>query len=319
MSGSLCSVVVSVYNEEAALPLFYAALLPAVEALKWDYEILFVDDGSTDRSAQLLSSLAAQNPRVRVITFARNYGHEAAMIAGIDYARGDAVVCMDADLQHPPALLGRILEAFEDGYEVVSMVRTRNESAGKIKNFTSRLFYRVLNALSDIHFENNASDFFAISANVAQIMRRDFRERARFLRGYIQCVGFRRTTVAYAAEPRAAGKSKYSLRGLMRFSVAALVSFSEFPLRLGIFTGIFAALIGLAVMIYTIVTKILYDAPSGYSTIIVVMCFMFALLFCLLGIIGEYIAVLFREVKGRPIYIVQKTVNVENSSDLQEG
>lgn len=319
MSGSLCSVVVSVYNEEAALPLFYAALLPAVEALKWDYEILFVDDGSTDRSAQLLSSLAAQNPRVRVITFARNYGHEAAMIAGIDYARGDAVVCMDADLQHPPALLGRILEAFEDGYEVVNMVRTRNESAGKVKNLTSRLFYRMLNALSDIHFENNASDFFAISANVAQIMRRDFRERARFLRGYIQCVGFRRTTIAYAAEPRAAGKSKYSLRGLMRFSVAALVSFSEFPLRLGIFTGIFAALIGLAVMIYTIVTKILYDAPSGYSTIIVVMCFMFALLFCLLGIIGEYIAVLFREVKGRPIYIVQKTVNVENSSDLQEG
>lgn len=319
MSGSLFSVVVSVYNEEAALPLFYAALLPAVEALKWDYEILFVDDGSTDRSAQLLSSLAAQNPRVRVITFARNYGHEAAMIAGIDYARGDAVVCMDADLQHPPALLGRILEAFEDGYEVVNMVRTRNESAGKVKNLTSRLFYRMLNALSDIHFENNASDFFAISANVAQIMRRDFRERARFLRGYIQCVGFRRTTIAYAAEPRAAGKSKYSLRGLMRFSVAALVSFSEFPLRLGIFTGIFAALIGLAVMIYTIVTKILYDAPSGYSTIIVVMCFMFALLFCLLGIIGEYIAVLFREVKGRPIYIVQKTVNVENSSDLQEG
>lgn len=319
MSGSLFSVVVSVYNEEAALPLFYAALLPAVEALKWDYEILFVDDGSTDRSAQLLSSLAAQNPRVRVITFARNYGHEAAMIAGIDYARGDAVVCMDADLQHPPALLERILEAFEDGYEVVNMVRTRNESAGKVKNLTSRLFYRMLNALSDIHFENNASDFFAISANVAQIMRRDFRERARFLRGYIQCVGFRRTTIAYAAEPRAAGKSKYSLRGLMRFSVAALVSFSEFPLRLGIFTGIFAALIGLAVMIYTIVTKILYDAPSGYSTIIVVMCFMFALLFCLLGIIGEYIAVLFREVKGRPIYIVQKTVNVENSSDLQEG
>lgn len=319
MSGSLFSVVVSVYNEEAALPLFYAALLPAVEALKWDYEILFVDDGSTDRSAQLLSSLAAQNPRVRVITFARNYGHEAAMIAGIDYARGDAVVCMDADLQHPPALLERILEAFEDGYEVVNMVRTRNESAGKVKNLTSRLFYRMLNALSDIHFENNASDFFAISANVAQIMRRDFRERARFLRGYIQCVGFRRTTIAYAAEPRAAGKSKYSLRGLMRFSVAALVSFSEFPLRLGIFTGIFAALIGLAVMIYTIVTKILYDAPSGYSTIIVVMCFMFALLFCLLGIIGEYIAVLFREVKGRPIYIVQKTVNFENGSDLQEG
>lgn len=241
------------------------------------------------------------------------------MIAGIDYARGDAVVCMDADLQHPPALLGRILEAFEDGYEVVNMVRTRNESAGKVKNLTSRLFYRMLNALSDIHFENNASDFFChLGQCSADHAPRFSRAGALFARLH-PVRGLSPHDVAYAAEPRRRGKSKYSLRGLMRFSVAALVSFSEFPLRLGIFTGIFAALIGLAVMIYTIVTKILYDAPSGYSTIIVVMCFMFALLFCLLGIIGEYIAVLFREVKGRPIYIVQKTVNVENSSDLQEG
>lgn len=305
----LLSVVVSVYNEEQALPLFYQTASPILQALEWDYELLFVNDGSCDRSLGILRELAGRDEKVKVVAFSRNFGHEAAMIAGIDHSKGDAVVCMDADLQHPPECLPDIVRLMEEGYGVVSMVRTRNASAGFVKNITSAGFYKVINTLSDVKFEANASDFFAISRQAADVLRANYREKVRFLRGYVQNIGFKRTTLEYEAQDRVAGESKYSIRKLFAFSMNTIMCFSNLPLKLGIYAGIFAALLGVAVMIYTLFTR--QGAPSGYATIVILICFMFAILFVIVGIIGEYIAILFSELKDRPIYVVEETRNVE--------
>ncbi len=313
------SVVVSVYNEEQVLEAFYRETSRVLEQQRqkdWDYELLFVNDGSQDGSPAVLGRLAAANPRVKVISFSRNFGHEAAMIAGIDYSRGDGIICMDADLQHPPQCIPEILEKFDEGYQVVSMARTRNESAGWFKNLASPAFYRLINLLSDVKLESNASDFFGISRKVSEVLKKHYRERVRFLRGYVQNVGFKKTVIPYEARARAAGKSKYSIRKLMRFSVNTILCFSNLPLKLGIYAGVFAALLGVGVMVYTLFTR--GGAPSGYATIVVLNCFMFAILFLIVGIIGEYISILFAELKDRPIYIVEDTENLENGGNLPE-
>lgn len=302
------SVVVSVYNEEKALDQFYAETTKVLNSLSWDWELLFVNDGSSDNSLEVLDRLAGQDSRVKVISFSRNFGHESAMIAGIDYSSGDGVVCMDADLQHPPECLPEIVEKMEEGYQVITMVRTSNESAGFIKNIASSAFYALINRMSDVHFEPNASDFFAVSRKAAEVLKHNYRERVRFLRGYVQNIGFRKTSISYEARPRVAGESKYSLRKLFRFSVNTIMCFSNMPLKLGIFAGILSALIGVGVLIYTLFTR--QGAPSGYATIVVVMCFMFAMMFVVIGIIGEYISVLFNELKDRPIYIVEDVKNL---------
>lgn len=302
------SVVVSVYNEELALPMFYRSVKPVLEGLSWDYELLFVNDGSIDGSLEVLRQLLLLDSKVKLVGFSRNFGHEAAMIAGIDYAAGDAIVCMDADLQHPPECLPKIVEKLEQGYGVINMVRTRNQSAGIIKNITSLAFYQLINTLSDVKFEANASDFFVVSRQAAEVLKRNYRERVRFLRGYVQNIGFRKTTISYEAHNRVAGESKYSIRKLFAFSMNTIMCFSNLPLKLGIYAGAFAALMGMAVMAYTLCTR--QGAPSGYTTIVILNCYMFAVLFLIVGIIGEYIAVLFSELKDRPIYIVEETGNL---------
>lgn len=307
----LLSVVVSVYNEEQALPEFYQAAVKVLISLSWDYELIFVNDGSQDGSRRILDQLAQSDERVKVIHFSRNFGHEAAMIAGLDHSQGDGVVCMDADLQHPPECLPEIVDCFQQGYQVVNMVRTGNKGAGLIKNLTSTAFYRLINTISDVHFEPNASDFFAVDRKAAKVLKTSYREKIRFLRGYVQNIGFCRTSLYYEASPRVAGESKYSLKKLFSFSVNTILCFSNMPLKLGIYAGIFSGLLGVAVIIYTLFTW--KGAPSGYATIVVLICFMFAMLFVVVGIIGEYIAILFIELKDRPVYIISETKNLNGN------
>lgn len=311
----LLSVVVSVYNEEPSLREFYQETGNVLKTLpkNWDYELLFVNDGSVDHSLEILREFAKKDSRVKIVNFSRNFGHESAMIAGIDYAHGDGIICMDADLQHPPECIPQIVKKFDDGYEVISMVRTRNKTAGAVKNFTSAAFYKLINCLSDVKFEANASDFFAMNKAAADVLRKNYREKVRFLRGYVQSVGFNKTTLEYEARPRFAGESKYSLRSLFRFSINTILCFSDLPLKLGVYSGCAVALFGLMVMVYTIYTWAKFGTPNGYATIVVLISFMFAMLFVIVGIIGEYIAILFAELKDRPIYIVKDTENVEES------
>lgn len=305
------SVVVSVYNEEKALREFYKETNKILEQIKksgWEHELIFVNDGSADNSLSILEELAKEDHDVKLISFSRNFGHEAAMIAGIDHSTGDGIICMDADLQHPPECIPKIIEKFDAGYEVINMVRTKNESAGLIKNITSSGFYWLINHISDVHFEPNASDFFAISRHVAQVLKDNYREKVRFLRGYVQNVGFKKTNIEYEARARVAGESKYSIKKLFIFSINTILCFSNMPLKLGIYAGVFSAALGVLVMVYTLCTR--QGAPSGYATIVVLLCFMFAMMFLLIGIIGEYIAILFTELKDRPVYIVEKTENM---------
>ena len=303
----MLSIVISVYNEEKALGEFYRESKPIFDNLPWNYELIFVNDGSTDASKMILAELAASDPSVRVINFSRNFGHEAAMIAGLDYSTGDGVVCMDADLQHPPECLAQIIIKFEEGYEVINMVRTKNKSAGIIKNITSSAFYKFLNKISDVKLENNASDFFAMTSNAANVLKTNYREKVRFLRGYVQNIGFNRATIEYEARERVAGESKYSIAKLFKFSINTILCFSDLPLKLGIYSGIIVGLLGLMVMVETIYEWAVKGTPNGYATIVVLLCFMFAMLFVIVGIIGEYIAILFTELKDRPIYIIHYT------------
>ena len=305
------SVVVSVYNEEKALREFYKETNKILEQIKnsgWEHEIIFVNDGSADNSLSILEELAKEDHDVKLISFSRNFGHEAAMIAGIDHSTGDGIICMDADLQHPPECIPQIIEKFSAGYEVINMVRIKNKSAGLVKNITSSGFYWLINHISDVHFEPNASDFFAISSHVAQVLKDNYREKVRFLRGYVQNVGFKKTNIEYEARARVAGESKYSIKKLFIFSINTILCFSNMPLKLGIYAGVFSAALGVLVMVYTLCTR--QGAPSGYATIVVLLCFMFAMMFLLIWIIGEYIAILFTELKDRPVYIVEKTENL---------
>ncbi len=302
------SLIVSVYNEEKGLRDFYRVTKEVLSGIPgYEFQVLFVNDGSTDKSGEILSELRSGDPEtVKVIEFSRNFGHEAAMCAGLDYADGDFLIFMDADLQHPPKCIPRILSAFENGAEVISMVRTENKDAGFIKNVTSGLFYGLINKLSTAHMEPGASDFFAMAKAPAEVLRHNFREKIRFLRGYVQNIGFHKVNISYEAAPRVAGESHYSIAKLWRLCINTIVCFSDVPLKAGIFAGLLSGLFGIILIIYTLATR--QGAPSGYATIVIVLCFMFAVLFVLLGIIGQYIAVIYTELKDRPIYIIKDII-----------
>lgn len=309
MEHGTCSIIVSVYNEAAVLLHFHQTLSAALSALPYRTEILYVDDGSSDGSRQLLDDIAATDPTAQAIHFSRNFGHEAAMIAGIDHAVGDVVICMDADLQNPPTCLEGMLQLFEQGNDIVTMVREGRADGGLFKHVTSRLFYRLINRLSDTKLQPNASDFFLISRRVADVLRTCYRERTRFLRGLIQTVGFRTATLPYRAPQRAAGESKYSFSKLMRFAFVSIASFSKAPLKLGIYSGLLFGLLSIILIIYSIVMWIIARPVGGYTTLIIFLSAFAAILLFVVGIIGYYVGCILDEVKERPIYTIEYTTH----------
>jgi dolichol-phosphate mannosyltransferase len=302
----LLSIIVSVYNEEQVLPLFYQTIMEVLQACDYDYELIFVNDGSFDKSQHIINELSEQNPSVKSILLSRNFGHEAAMIAGIDYASGSAIICMDSDLQHPPTMIPEMVNRFIIGdVDIINMARNENR-----KNYSSTLFYKLLNRISPYDFQPNASDFFLISKRIAHILHNDYRERVRFLRGFIQIIGFKKTTINFSAAKREAGESKYSVRKLISLSITAVATLSKLPLKTGIYLGLISGFFSILLATYSIVMKIIDQPVSGYTTIIVFLGIMFSIQFIILGILGEYIGFLFDEQKKRPIYIVDKTNNL---------
>lgn len=308
--NSLLSIVVSVYNEEEILAEFHKEILDVISALAVRIELIFVDDGSTDSSLFLLKNWKdSLDFDVKIISLSRNYGHESAMICGIDHAKGDIIICMDSDLQHPPSHLNEMIENFKKGYEIVTMVRYNNYDGGVLRSYFSKQFYSIINKLSEYKLDKNASDFFLISKSVADILRNDFRERNRFLRGFIQIVGFSKTSLKYNVPPRLKGRSKYSFPKLLKLSVNAIISFSKFPLYLGIYIGSIFAFFSVLLGVYTVGQYVWGDSPpSGYTTIVLFLSLSFSVLFVLIGIIGVYIGYIFEENKGRPIYIVRDII-----------
>jgi len=302
------SLVISVYNEEESLVPFYNELSKVLSEIEKEVEVIFVNDGSCDKSFEILKSLAEKDKRLFIINFSRNFGHEAAMIAGIDYSKGKNIACLDADLQHPPHYILDMLQKMEEGSDIVNMVRIDREDGGLIKKLTSNLFYWVTNKMLKAHLEPNASDFFMISSRVADQLRNNYRERARFLRGFIQIIGFNRTSIEFKAPKRVAGESKYSLFKLISLSLQAVSTLSKVPLKIGLWFGSLFAIFSIIIAIYSLIMWIVDTPVSGYTTLVILICAMFSINFIVLGIIGEYIGFLFDEAKKRPIYVVMDEV-----------
>jgi len=303
----MLSIIISVYNEEEVLKYFYNDLVSAISSIE-AVEIIFVNDGSTDNTRSILDDFSAQDSRVTAIHFSRNFGHEAAMLAGIKHATGEAIICMDADLQHPPAQILPMYEAFKSGNDIVLMIRDERKDYNFLKQWLTSFFYYILNMLSEYRFSTNASDFFLISSRVSTVIHAEFNEYSKFLRGIIQNIGFKSCTIHYIAPKRFAGKSKYSMYKLILFSFSAISTTSLVPLRLGIFAGIVFGFFSIALSIYSIVMKLYSQPTAGYTTLIVFLSLSFSLLFFIIGIIGEYLANIFKEVKNRPSYIIEKMV-----------
>jgi len=303
------SIVVSVYNEEEAVLLCYKALKKELELLGISFKIIFVNDGSTDSSFSILKSIAKENTSIKVLNFSRNFGHESAMLAGLDYANSDATICMDCDLQHPTSCLKEMYQVFRSGADIIHMVRSKRNDGGVATNLFSKLFYFLINKLAQIKIEPNASDFFLVSNRVVAILIKDYRERTRFLRGLIQIIGFKSEKMEFTAPKRIAGESKYSFFKLLVLSFSAISVLSNAPLRLGIFVGAFFCCFSFIVGAYSLGMYFIDQPVSGYTTIIIFMSAMFSILFFVLGILADYIGNLFDEVKARPHYIVMDELN----------
>lgn len=318
MQKPLYSIIVSVYNEEAVLPLFHQEVSAVMDSLSdtADFELLFVNDGSRDNSRQVLHQLMEKDPRVRVIHFSRNFGHEAAMLAGLDHCRGVAAICMDSDLQHPPTLLPQMFEMNRQGKDVITMMRTDRADGGTGKHLSSKLFYRIINRMSEAQLQPNASDFFLVSRKVIDVLKTDYRERTRFLRGIIQNIGFEKDSINYEAPSRAAGKSKYSMWKLLKFSFTAIASFSKTPLKIGIYTGLIFVLLSIILIIYSIVMWIIDTPVSGYTTLVIFLSAFAGIQLFVTGAIGYYIGFIFDEVKQRPLYIIQ-SIEQDKPDDQQ--
>ncbi|MEO1518060.1 MAG: glycosyltransferase family 2 protein [Bacteroidota bacterium] len=324
------SIVVSVYNEEQMLPLFWKELSSCLQPLPSRFEVFFVNDGSADQSQQEIQKIVASsdsmpNIQVNSLEFSRNFGHEAAMIAGIDHASGDAIICLDADLQHPPAKIGEMMAKFEQGNDIIMMHREKRADQKGLNKFLSRWFYQLLNMTSEFSFEEAASDFFLISKSVAQLLRQYYREQNRFIRGLIQIVGFNKCTLYYEADKRLAGDSSYSLRNLFSLAFVAFTSFSIRPLQISIFVALLFILFSFVVTVFSLLVYFFGETPpSGYTTLVVFISICFTILYSLLAILSIYIGYLFREIKRRPLYIVKNAElkpppdpNVINTSDSQ--
>jgi dolichol-phosphate mannosyltransferase len=307
------SVIVSVLNEEHVIRLFYDELMLHIPK-NYEYEVIFINDGSTDNSQEVISEIISHDIHVKSILFSRNFGHEAAMLAGIDHALGDILLCMDSDLQHPPSVIPEILARFEQGnVDIINMVRRKNTS------IFSAFFYKLIKLISSVNIEADASDFFLISKRIANILRSNYRERVRFLRGFIQMLGFNKTSMLFNVGHRANGESKYSFFKLLTLSLTAISTLSKLPLKLGIFIGFLSGVFGIALSIYSIIMKIIQQPVSGYTTIIVFLSLMFSIQFFILGVIGEYIGFLFDEQKKRPIYIIDSTTNLDKNNEVLIG
>ena len=300
------SIVVPVFNEEDNIEHFYESVCKVMESLPYDFELIYVDDGSKDRSREILRSLEKQDERVQSIFLARNSGHQLALTCGLDNADGDAVITMDGDMQHPPELIPVLLEKWEQGYEVVQTIRKTTEGVSAMKKLTSYYYYKVLNKLSNVHIQEGGSDFRLMDRVVVKAFRR-YREHARFIRGMIGAMGFRQVQIEFVAPKRFAGVSKFSPRKMLNFAIDGVLAYSNLPLRLGLYIGTISGLISLLMILHVFVSKyVLNDAVAGWATLTACVLFFGGMQMIVLGILGEYLGRVFEEVKHRPLYLIAR-------------
>ncbi|GAC1537521.1 MAG: glycosyltransferase family 2 protein [Polyangiales bacterium] len=318
MARPTLSLVLPIYNEEAVIPELHARLQEFLSALGVDAEVLFVDDGSRDASLSLLRDVARAEPRYRVLSFARNFGHQMAITAGVDYARGHAVVVMDADLQDPPAVVVEMVAKWREGYDVVYARRRRREGETFFKLLSAKLFYRVFAAMIPISVPLDTGDFRLMSRRVIVALR-TLRETHRFVRGMVAWLGFKQIAILYDRPARFAGDTKYPLRKMVRFAIDGITSFSILPLRFASYLGTTISMLSVGVAIWAMVEKfVLHNTVPGWTAETVLVSLLAAVQLLMIGILGEYVGRIYEQVKGRPLYVVGDRVNLQRRPDDDE-
>jgi dolichol-phosphate mannosyltransferase len=298
------SVVVPCFNEEEVLRETHRRLTSVLDSLDPEFEIVYVDDGSRDATGSILHELSANDARVRVVRFARNFGHQTAVTAGIDHSRGDAVVLIDADLQDPPEIIPKMLELWREGYQVVYGVRGSRPGESMLKRATAAGFYRLINLMSDVPIPLDTGDFRLMDRCVADVLR-DMPERHRFVRGMVSWVGFKQCPIYYERHVRFAGETKYPLSKMIRFALDGVTSFSTVPLRWATWAGLVASGISVLGIVYAIVTRLMTNSwVPGWAAMFVAVLFVGGVQLLSLGAIGEYVGRTYSEIKGRPLYVV---------------
>lgn len=316
--SGMISLVVPAFNEEENLPTLIHRLMTVMEQYD-SYEILIIDDGSTDETRHVLRQLSKRYPVVRFLSFSRNFGHQMALRAGYDHARGAAVICLDADLQHPPELIPALIDKWREGYEVVYTVRQPDPKLSWHKRTTSKYFYKLLRTVSNLDIEDGAADFRLLDRKVVNTLKK-FKENDLFLRGAISWVGFRQCRILYEPAARFAGRSKYSFRKMLQLAAMGITSFSTRPLYLSVLLGfgmsLFASLFGLEVLYEKYFTN---ATVSGWTSLVLLLVLIGGVQFIMIGIIGVYLGKTFVEVKGRPAYIVGDTDEIEETVTTWQG
>lgn len=298
------SIVVPAYNEQEVLPEFQRRIAAVLDALELDAELVYVNDGSSDGTLALLEAMHAADPRVTVVNLSRNFGKEIALSAGLDHARGDAVVVIDADLQDPPELIPAMLALWREGNDVVYAKRTVREGETLVKRTTAHVFYRLIQSISRVRIPADTGDFRLLSRRAVDALKR-LREQHRFMKGLFAWIGYRQVALPYRREARFAGQTKWNYWKLWNFAIEGVTSFSIAPLKLATYVGGFTALLAFAYAAYFISKTLLHgDSVRGFPTLIVVILLLGGLQLMTLGIIGEYLGRMFNEVKNRPLYLV---------------
>lgn len=310
----LLSIVIPCYNEEEVLSETLSQLDRFCDQLSGLFvELVFIDDGSKDKTRDILKNYATQNDRVRIIGFSRNFGHQIAVTAGIDAANGDAVVLIDADLQDPPEVIHQMIEKWREGYDVVYGTRTERPGESAFKLTTARGFYRLLNRVSDVPIPLDTGDFRLMSRAVVDTLRA-MPEQARFVRGMVSWIGFKQISIPYKRAERFAGESKYPLRKMIRFAVDGILSFSTKPLQFSVGIGLVSACIALVGIVYAIMLRLLTSYwVEGWTALMIAILFIGGVQLICVGVLGEYVGRIYNEIKGRPLYVVQEYIGFENS------
>jgi glycosyltransferase involved in cell wall biosynthesis len=315
MSQPTLSLVLPIYNEESVIPELHTRLQSFLAELRLDTEVIFVNDGSRDRSMELLRGISAGEPRYKVLSFARNFGHQAAITAGLDYARGKAVVVLDADLQDPPEVILEMVAKWREGFDVVYGKRRSRAGESFMKLLTAKWFYRLFAAMIPIEVPLDTGDFRLMSRRVVVALR-ELKETHRFVRGLVAWVGFKQTAVLYDRPGRFAGETKYPLRKMLRFAVDGITSFSVLPLRFATYLGMIISLASVGVAVWALLAKYVFRVTvQGWTAEVVLVSLLAAVQLIMIGILGEYIGRIYEEVKKRPLYIVSDLVSLDRRPD----
>lgn len=309
----ILSLVVPMYDEEEGIGNFFGRLVPLLEGIVERFEIICVNDGSSDRTLELLKARAAHDSRIKILDLSRNFGTEAALTAGLDIARGDAVIPIDADLQDPPELIGDMLALWQQGYDVVLAARSDRSSDRRMKRLSALWFYKIIGRFSEVPIPENVGDFRLMDRQVVEALKQ-LPERSRFMKGIFAWLGFRTTQVTFSRAARQSGEAKHNYRSLFRLAVDGLISFTVFPLRIWTLIGFCISILAGIFMFVIIGDALFYGRETpGYASLMTVILLFNGLLMINMGVMSEYIARIFIEVKKRPLYLVRETVNLDET------